>query len=116
MHSGLPAFSGLVSFLRTPTCNNLSEFDADIAVMGAPTDEGSPFMPGSRLGSRSIREHSLRFGDEGYFDHDTDKVFLKYELDNNRIVVVGDADVIPADVEGTFKNITQIVIGFGCLK
>ena len=102
------AFSGLVSFLRTPTCNNLSELDADIAVMGAPTDEGSPFMPGSRLGSRSIREHSLRFGDEGYFDHDTDKVFLKYELDNNRIVDVGDADVIPADVEGTFKNITDL--------
>ena len=102
------AFSGLVSFLRTPTCNNLTELDADIAVMGAPTDEGSPFMPGSRLGSRSIREHSLRFGDEGYFDHDTDKVFLKYELDNNRIVDVGDADVIPADVEGTFKNITDL--------
>ena len=76
--------------------------------MGAPTDEGSPFMPGSRLGSRSIREHSLRFGNDGYFDHDSDKVFLKYELENNRIVDVGDADVIPADVEGTFKNITNL--------
>ena len=86
----------------------MDNIDADIAIMGAPTDEGSPFMPGSRLGSRSIREHSLRFGNDGYFDHDSDKVFLKYELENNRIVDVGDADVIPADVEGTFKNITNL--------
>ena len=102
------AFAGLVSFLRAPICHDLDNIDADIAIMGAPTDEGSPFMPGSRLGSRSIREHSLRFGNEGYFDHDSDKVFLKYELENNRIVDVGDADVIPADVEGTFKNITDL--------
>ena len=102
------AFAGLVSFLRAPICHDLDNIDADIAIMGAPTDEGSPFMPGSRLGSRSIREHSLRFGNDGYFDHDSDKVFLKYELENNRIVDVGDADVIPADVEGTFKNITDL--------
>lgn len=102
------AFAGLVSFLRAPICHDLDNIDADIAIMGAPTDEGSPFMPGSRLGSRSIREHSLRFGNDGYFDHDSDKVFLKYELENNRIVDVGDADIIPADVEGTFKNITNL--------
>ena len=101
-------FAGLVSFLRAPVCHDLDQLDADIAVMGAPTDEGSPFMPGSRFGSRSIREHSLRFGANGYFDHDTDKVFLKYELDNNRIVDVGDADVVPADVKGTFENITNL--------
>ena len=101
-------FAGLVSFLRAPVCHDLNKLDADIAVMGAPTDEGSPFMPGSRFGSRSIREHSLRFGNDGYFDHDSDKVFLKYELNNNRIVDVGDADVVPADVEGTFKNITNL--------
>ena len=103
-------FAGLVSFLRTPVCHDLDQLDADIAVMGAPTDEGSPFMPGSRFGSRSIREQSLRFGANGvgYFDHDTNKVFLEYELDNNRIVDVGDANVIPTDVEGTFENITNL--------
>ena len=112
------AFAGLVSFLRAPICHDLDNIDADIAIMGAPTDEGSPFMPGSRLGSRSIREHSLRFGNDGYFDHDSDKVFLKYELENNRIVDVGDADVIPADVEGTFKNIinlTRMVLNSGAI-
>jgi agmatinase len=76
--------------------------------MGAPTDEGSPFMPGSRFGSRSIREHSLRFSKTGYFDHDANKVFLEYELTNNRIVDVGDADILPTDVVGTFENITNL--------
>ena len=101
-------FAGLVSFLRAPVCHDLDTLDADIAVMGAPTDEGSPFMPGSRFGSRSIREHSLRFGNSGYFDHDANKVFLEYELANNRIVDVGDADVLITNVEGTFENITNL--------
>lgn len=101
-------FAGLVSFLRAPVCHDLDALDADIAVMGAPTDEGSPFMPGSRFGSRSIREHSLRFSKTGYFDHDANKVFLEYELTNNRIVDVGDADILPTDVVGTFENITNL--------
>ena len=101
-------FAGLVSFLRTPVCQDLDTLDADIAVMGAPTDEGSPFAPGSRFGSRSIREHSLRFGNSGYFDHDANKVYLEYELANDRIVDVGDADVLITNVEGTFENITNL--------
>ena len=101
-------FAGLVSFLRAPVCHDLDTLDADFAVMGALTDEGSPFMPGSRFGSRSIREHSLRFGNSGYFDHDANKVFLEYELANNRIVDVGDADVLITDIEGTFENITNL--------
>jgi agmatinase len=82
--------------------------DADIAVMGAPTDEGSPFLPGARFGPRGIREHSLRFGPRGYFDQDENKVFLERELTNRRIVDVGDADVLPTNVEQTFANITDL--------
>ena len=63
-------FVGIPSFLRAAICTNLGALDADIAVMGVPTDEGSPFMPGSRFGPRAIREHSLRFvsGEPGYYD------------------------------------------------
>jgi len=35
-------FTGLVSFLRSPTCHDLDRLDADIAVLGVPSDEGSP--------------------------------------------------------------------------
>ncbi|MFQ5748646.1 MAG: arginase family protein, partial [Planctomycetota bacterium] len=62
--------------------------DADIAIMGVPTDEGSPFMPGSRFGPRGIREHSLRFGTEGYYDHQAKRTFLEYELFHHRVVDV----------------------------
>ena len=105
------AFAGIPSFLRAKICTDLDQLDADIAVIGVPTDEGSPFMPGSRFGPRSIREHSLRFGTGGFYDHDADQVYLKYELENERIADVGDADVWPTDVEGTFRRITEAVEG-----
>jgi agmatinase len=101
-------FVGIPSFLRADICTDLDSLDADIAVMGAPTDEGSPFLPGARFGPRGIREHSLRFGANGYFDQDANKVFLERELTNRRIVDVGDADVLPTNVELTFENITDL--------
>jgi len=42
-------FVGIPSFLRSPIVQDLARLDADVAVMGVPTDEGSPFMPGSRF-------------------------------------------------------------------
>ena len=101
-------FSGIPSFLRADICTNLQDLDADIAVMGAPTDEGSPFMAGSRFGPRGIREHSLRFGRQGYYDPEQKRVFLEYELTHHRLMDVGDADVLPTNVEGTFQNITAM--------
>ena len=101
-------FAGIPSFLRADICEDLDLLDADIAIMGAPTDEGSPFMPGARFGPRGLREHSLRFGKTGYFDHDANRKFLEYEMTNHRIADVGDADVLPTNVEDTFKNITEL--------
>lgn len=102
---------GIASFLRAPICTDLDRLDADIVVLGAPTDEGSPFMPGSRFGPRSIREHSLRFvGPEpGYFDPQLRRHFLEREVAQRRIVDAGDADVLPTNVVGTFDNITASV-------
>ena len=102
------AFAGIPSFLRTEICTDLDRLDADVAVMGAPTDEGSPFMSGSRFGPRGIREHSLRFGREGYYDHEAGRSFLEFELTHGRIVDAGDADVHPTDVEGTLQSITDM--------
>ena len=101
-------FVGIPSFLRAPIRTDLENLDADIAVMGAPTDEGSPFQPGARFGPRGIREHSLRFGAQGYYDPRADEILLEYELTNGRIVDVGDASVLPTNVEDTFHNITEL--------
>jgi agmatinase len=103
-------FVGIPSFLRAAVCDDLARLDADIAVLGAPTDEGSPFMPGSRFGARSVREHSLRFltDGRGYYDPQTRRQFLEHEMSSGRIADVGDADVLPTNVAGTFDNITEL--------
>src|SRR5439155_16698388 len=91
----------------------VGELDADVAVVGAPTDEGSPFMPGSRFGPRSIREHSLRFLTDtpGYFDPQEERRYLEREMASERIADVGDAEVLPTNVVDTFANITELVGG-----
>lgn len=75
-----------------------------------PTDEGSPFLPGSRFGPRAIREHSLRFvtGEPGYFDPTVGRRFLEREVRDRRIVDVGDADIVPTNPRRSFDNITAL--------
>ena len=99
-------FAGIPSFLRAPIMTDLARLDADIAVLGVPTDEGSPYLPGSRFGPRRIREHSLRFGSSGYYDGREDRTFLTPELEGGRLVDAGDVDVRPTNSEATWANIT----------
>jgi len=104
------AFVGIPTFLRSVICHDLRTLDADIAVMGVPSDEGSPFMPGSRFGPRGIREHSLRFTGRGagYYDNHLRREFLEHEMAHGRIVDAGDADVLPTNVVDTFANVTAM--------
>ncbi|HUY24006.1 MAG TPA: arginase family protein [Candidatus Saccharimonadales bacterium] len=104
-------FTGIASFLRAPICTDLQSLEADIAVLGVPSDEGSPFMPGSRFGPRAIREHSLRFvnGEFGYYDPQRRRRFLAKETAERRLVDVGDVDILPTNVAGTFENVTRTV-------
>ncbi len=106
-------FVGIPSFLRSAIQMNVDDLDADIAYLGAPTDEGSPFMPGSRFGPRAIREHSLRFITDppGYYDPQERRRYLEGPMGQGRIADVGDADVLPTNVEDTFTNITSLVAG-----
>lgn len=103
-------FVGIPSFLRAPICTDLDRLEAAIAVMGVPTDEGSPFMGGSRFGPRALREHSLRFcwSGAGYYDPETRKEYLVPELSHRMIADVGDAEVLPTDVGRTFDNVTAM--------
>jgi agmatinase len=106
-------FVGIPSFLRSAICTDVSRLDADIAVLGAPTDEGSPFMPGSRFGPRAIREHSLRFVVEsaGYYDPTVRRRFLEREMREGRLADVGDAEILPTNVEASFDSITSMTRG-----
>jgi agmatinase len=109
-------YTGPVSFLRSPTCTDLDALDADIAILGAPSDEGSPWKPGARFAPRKIRELSLQFagrgtvdGQRGFYDIGTDRRYLDHERINRRIVDCGDSDIVYTNVRRTFDNITRDV-------
>ena len=104
-------YVGIPSFLRSRICEDLSQLDAAIAVLGVPFDEGSPFMPGSRLAPRALREHSLRFygSGKGYYDPETRREYLVEEMSQRLIADVGDVDIHPANAPRTFENITAMV-------
>lgn len=113
-------FTGIPSFLHSAIIADPAGLDADIAVLGVPFDEGSPFMPGSRFGPRSIREHSLRFVTDppGYYDPQERQRYLEYEMREGRIADVGDVDVLPTNPSGTFTNATRaarIILDRGAL-
>lgn len=104
-------FVGIPTFLRSRLCEDLSALDAAIAVFGVPFDEGSPYLPGSRMAPRTLREHSLRFcgGGSGYYDPQTRSQYLTEEMQRGLIADVGDVDIHPTNVERTFENITATV-------
>lgn len=104
-------FTGIPSYLRSRIAASPADYaGAKIGVLGVPFDEGSPFLPGSRMGPRAIREHSLRFPiSEPLYDPDTGESFLETELKGGLIVDCGDVDVRPANAARTFEIITQRV-------
>ena len=102
--------------MRSPIVQDLSTLDADLAVLGAPSDEGSPWYPGARFAPRQMREMSVRYagygkmqGRAGYYDIETDRRYLEYEMGNDRIADCGDVDIIYTNPEATYRNLTNSV-------
>lgn len=109
-------FTGLVTFLRAPVCTDLDKLDADIAVLGVPSDEGSPWKPGARFAPRKIRELSVKYAgygpvqhQRGFYDIEEDRRYLEYERVHSRFADCGDSDIIYTNVRRTFANITRDV-------
>ncbi len=104
------AYVGIPSFMRARVSEAPEDLArAAVAVLGVPFDEGSPFLPGSRMGPRAIREHSLRFPAGGLYDPDTGETFLARELNEGLLLDVGDVDVRPANAARTFEITTARV-------
>jgi agmatinase len=103
-------YVGIPTFLRSRYMPELDGLDAMVAVLGVPFDEGSPFLPGSRMGPRALREQSLRFaGRPGWHDIATGRDYLRAEVERGLITDVGDVDVHPTNPERTFSEQTELV-------
>ncbi|GHB25738.1 arginase family protein [Salinicola rhizosphaerae] len=104
------AYCGIPTFLRADLCALGGEIPTDaMAVLGIPFDEASPFMPGARFAPRSLREHSLRFSPQSYYDMTSDRTYLTDAVTGRAIVDAGDVDVVPVNVAATHHNITEAV-------
>jgi agmatinase len=104
-------FTGITSFCRTPICEDWSQLDADVAILGVPFDLSTQVKPGARYGPRGIREASTIYSlhDVGYYDHEFDKYFLE----GVRIVDCGDVDMIHMDpqqcLQNTYEDVLELV-------
>lgn len=109
-HASLP-HTGIATFAKAPYVHDLDALDADIAVLGVPTDAATGMRPGCRQAPRAIRDASTRFGflgsgdAQGYFDINQNRRLLQ----GVRLADCGDADVIFYDVERNARIVEDAV-------
>jgi agmatinase len=103
-------YVGIPTFLRSRHEPEIDALNSMVAVLGVPFDEGSPFLPGSRMGPRALREQSLRFaGRPGFHDIATGRDYLREEVEGGLIADIGDVDIHPTNPERTFAGQTDMV-------
>ena len=97
-----PDYAGPLSFGGAPYTQDPAQLqDADVAIVGAPTDDLVSDRPGTRLGPRAIRAAS---GPPGrHLEAGIDA------FDVLRLVDFGDAPVVPADAERSHAAIEETI-------
>ncbi len=101
-HGEKPDYAGLLTFAGFPYTEDPRELEgADVAIIGAPTDDLVSDRPGTRFGPRAIRAASCPPG-----PHLEAKVDASAVL---KAVDFGDAAVIPADPRRTHEAIERVV-------
>ena len=93
-----PDFAGLLTYGSQPYTEDPAELaGADVAVVGAPTDDLVSDRPGTRYGPRAIRAASCPPGP--HLEAGVDA------LEALRVVDFGDAPVLPADAVASHRAI-----------
>ncbi|MFD2831251.1 agmatinase [Corticicoccus populi] len=100
--------TGIATFGRYPLCDDLDNIQAEVGILGAPSDIGVGFLSGTRLGPRRIREASTQYGrgEVGFYDPERDETYL---AGKNNIVDCGDAPLVQGDLKATLSNIENCV-------
>ncbi len=96
--SVIPRFSGIRTFARLPTLEQVGR--ADVAVLGAPFDGGTTFRAGTRYGPSALREASLLL--RPYNEPLNLSPFAECQ-----IVDAGDAPANPVDIVAAHNAIEQ---------
>jgi agmatinase len=110
----LPTYVGLPSFQRLPVLDDaaLAARRPDVAIVGAPYDEGTSHRPGARFGPNAIRAATYHSGSVNALQHG----IQPFEwLD---VVDAGDAPVVPANpdrAQEVIRRKIDAVVGAGAV-
>jgi agmatinase len=103
---GEPAYAGINAFMKLPVVLDPADLGGvDVAIVGAPIDEAVSNRPGARYGPRAIRGADVGGGPPASPNMDVG-------VDPFAVLTVvdyGDAEVIPADKEGSHAAIRKVV-------
>ncbi len=101
-------FVGIPTFCKFPYTRNLE--GVDVAIVGAPIDQGTTNRSGARYGPRAIREASQIYGpfflpDKGIYDIELGR----YKLARTKVIDFGDVPVAPTLHELNLNLITLYI-------
>ncbi|MFB0563005.1 MAG: agmatinase [Candidatus Lokiarchaeia archaeon] len=101
-------FVGIPTFCKFPYTKSLD--GVDVAIIGAPIDQGTTNRPGTRYGPRAIREASQIYGpffvaEQGIYDVELGR----YKLGSTKIIDYGDVPVAPTLNELNLDLITLYI-------
>lgn len=101
-----PAYAGVgITFCRTPLVLDPAGLSGvDVAVLGAPFDEGVTYRPGTRFGPRAIRQAE----DAGHNARPSIEVGLN-PFEAIRVVDYGDIEAVPAGLERSLALLREHV-------
>jgi len=97
----LPRFCGVGGFMRLPLAAEAAGLD--VAVLGLPSDNGSPFRTGARFGPQAIRAASVMLRPVNPYRGNVD-VFARL-----RVADLGDAPVVPGYMPPTLDLLEQAI-------
>src|SRR6202049_4844205 len=104
MHDG-PAYLGPTTFCKVPLLTRPEELDEakpDVAIVGAPWDDGVTYRPGARFGARAVRTASYQ-APEWHVELEV------APLEAPRVVDYGDAACAPGMAEVSHAAIRERV-------
>lgn len=96
-----PRFCGVPTFMRLPQATALEDLDA--AIIGLPSDSGSPFRTGARFGPNAMRAMSIMLRPINPYRGGIN-VFERL-----RVADAGDAAVVPGYQEESLERLEQSV-------
>jgi agmatinase len=98
-----PAYAGAGTYCKAPLALRPADLDGvDVAILGAPFDEGVSFRPGARFGPRAIREAC------NFLSSPPARPHMGLGVDPFAVLSVadyGDAECPPADLAGAHREV-----------